>query len=275
MNPNHLNPYESTQSQPISSKASSQIPGLQSSQRKAVDKNDPASLHRGLGALIGSVYGGFLVAVFAFLLLAVSIKTGLLRWVGVHAIYPEIGLLFLPICALPGGVLGGLLCGSTRGRRLKLALGFAAVPPLLFLIAGFVNSVNLDEIVFGGVIMLLASFASTLICAWIVFSIKRRRRRTLESLQDDTDASPGIAGAVFNSASAVGTAIAVVFIFNSMGPGTNFFAGLTTGVALIGLLSSLHLLAAYPNRCFVGTVTTVVHSAVCFIMFSSYITGIT
>jgi len=59
--------------------------------------------------------------------------------------YPELGLVSLPLYALPAGILGGLICGVTRGRGLLLAVSVASVLPSLHFIFGAVVSDDVRE----------------------------------------------------------------------------------------------------------------------------------
>ncbi|WP_182869281.1 hypothetical protein [Stieleria mannarensis] len=221
-------------------------------QLELVRDRDPALLHRGLGALIGSIYGGCSVAFLAFVLLASAIEVGVLDWLNIGGPYPEIAIVYLPILALPSGILGGLICGATQGRRLGAALSLALVIPLLFLLSGVYFSRDLLEVSFFAATLFVCVVASTVGCHLLVNSIVRRRQAVIRTLQVDATAKPGTPAAMLN----VAFSIVAFILVMEMGQTSAGLAGLIAGMTTCGLLASLHLLSAYPNHFRTGAATT-------------------
>ncbi len=226
--------------------------------RRVVPIEGPAVLHRGLGALVGSVYGTCLVPFVAFMLLAVTIKSGLFAWLGMKGGVIEGGKIFLPVCVLSGGALSGLICGATRGQRLLLSLAVASLTPVIWLIDGALFSTNVKGTIFIAFTVLLSAIGSILLCHRLIGWIVRNRRKVVELLQADSNASPGLAAAGFQVFFTVCIVAGMVTTFIAAGQIAGFLAGITAGAGSVGMLSGLHLLAAYPNRIRIGTLTTIV-----------------
>ncbi len=216
-----------------------------------IPDRDPALLHRGLGALIGSIYGACGVAFLAYFFQTTAIKSGFLNWLDIGGPYPEIGLFILPILALPSGIAGGLICGATRGRRLGIAISASLVIPLLFCFSGTVFGSNFVEAIFISSLLAISTVAGVLECHGLIRLIVRRRRIVTETVKTNPDTSPGLIGATLN---VLLTVVLMTFAF-SIGKMPEYIAGIMAGAGIVGTLTSLYLLAAYPNRVRIGIST--------------------
>ncbi|MCM2372351.1 hypothetical protein [Aporhodopirellula aestuarii] len=208
--------------------------------------------------MVGSIYGSCLVPFIAFMLIAIAIKSGLFAWLGIEGGSIELGLVFLPVCTLSGGTLSGLICGATRGQRRLLSLAVASITPVIWLIYGALFSTNVKGTIFIAFTVLLSAIGSTLLCHWLIGWILRNRRKVVELLQADSNASPGLAAAGFQMFLTVCIVAGMVTTFIAAGKIAGFLAGITAGAGIVGMLSGLHLLASYPNRIRIGTLTTIV-----------------
>ncbi|MCM2372309.1 hypothetical protein [Aporhodopirellula aestuarii] len=234
-------------------------PGRVPDENRRVDPVEgPAVLHRGLGAIVGSLYGSCLVPFLAVMLIAIAIKSGLLDWFGIQGGFMELGIVFLPVCGLSGGTLSGLICGATRGQRLLVALAVALIAPVIWLIYGALISTDAKQTIFIAFTVLLSAIGSTLACHLLIAWIVRKRRAVVESLQAEGSASPGLAAAGFQTFITVCIVAALVTTFIAAGQIAGFLAGITAGGGIVGMLSGLHLLSAYPNRTRIGILTTIV-----------------
>ena len=242
-----LNPY-ATRREP------SQLPG-------AVPGNDRHKLHRGIGALAGSACGACLATFFAFMFYAVSIESGFLNWLDVGGMYPEIGLLTIPICAFPGGLIGGVLCGTLRGNRLPLAVGIASAPALFFFIAGTLFRQNIREMWLVDSILLVSCVGSTLCCHWIVCWIGCKRSVVISTIAKDESTRLGLIASVVSCLFAICSILGCALVFLLPGLFAEYPAGITAAVALFGALHGLVVMSAYPNRCWIGGVSC----ALCFL----------
>ncbi|MCS7468712.1 hypothetical protein NZK35_18825 [Stieleria sp. ICT_E10.1] len=217
-----------------------------------------AVLHRGLGALVGSIYGSCLIVFLAFMLLAITIKSGLFAWLGVKGGVLVGGKFFLPVCAFSGGTLSGLICGAKRGQRPLVTLPVASLAPVILLIYGALFSTNVKLTIFIAFTVLLSAIGSTLLCHLLIGSIVRKRRAVVDLLQADSSASPGLGTAGFQIFLTVCMVVGMVTTSNLAGQPADYLAGITAGAGIVGMLSGLHLLSAYPNRLRIGTLTTIV-----------------
>lgn len=247
-------------------------PGRESSEMPNVARgHDRYKLHRGIGALVGSACGACLAIFFAFMLYAFSMESGFLKWLELGGMYPEIGLLTVPVCAFPGGLLGGVLCGTLRGNRLPLAIAIASAPALFILITGTLFSENIREIWLVSTILLASCVGSTLCCHWIVRWIGYKRSVVISIIAEKESTHLGFIASVVSCLFAICSILGCALVFLLIGLFAEYPAGITITVALFGALHGLVVMSAYPNRWWIGGVScTLCFSAMLCIVIRAF-----
>ncbi|KAA5537944.1 hypothetical protein FYK55_28080 [Roseiconus nitratireducens] len=140
------------------------------------DATGPASLHRGLCLLVSLLYSAI---VTAFLALAVGLVielTTLGDQLGLDGV-PGMAVIFVVLVSAPAGLVGGLVCGLSRGERLgrSIALGLATLAATLMLLPGG-ELPSITEIVRPFAALSLPTVGSVLICHAAIRRIRQRRQ---------------------------------------------------------------------------------------------------